>query len=184
MCPVNWWVKDGSQGAYINFTLPLDAIPRHQKDWSKITTSSFIITNQNFLITFKYMRCQSDTGRLKVAPLCPSPKVTKESVTQTVSQHITMHRSKVLKRQFKQAMASSFWGRLESCYHVILMFLIRVLAWNLLFVVNRQGWSNFTPWKVRQISVLNQRAKSTGGCISKTERELFSSMHSYDLGPN
>ena len=53
-------------------------------------------------------------------------------------------------------MATSLWGRLESCYHVILIFLIRILGWTLLFVVNRQGWSNFTPWKVRQISVMNQ----------------------------
>jgi hypothetical protein len=65
---------------------------------------------------------------------------------------------------------------------VILMFLIGVLAWCLLFVVNRQGWSNFTPWKVRQISVINQRGKGTGECFSRTVGELFSSMHSYVLG--
>ena len=63
-----------------------------------------------------------------------------------------------------------------------LMFLMGTLGWTLLFVVNRQGWSNFTPWKVRQISVINQRAKGTGECFSKSERELFSSMHTYVLG--
>ena len=62
------------------------------------------------------------------------------------------------------------------------MFLIGALAWTLLFVVNRQGWSNFTPWKVRELRERIIVAKGTGGCISKTISELFSSMHSYVLG--
>ena len=65
---------------------------------------------------------------------------------------------------------------------MILMFLIGVLAWTLLFVVNRQGWSNFTPWKVREMSVLIQRAEGTGEPFSITASQNFSSMHSYVLG--
>ena len=83
---------------------------------------------------------------------------------------------------FELGMATSCLGRLEGCYCVALMFLMRTLGWTLLFVVNRQGWSNFTPWKVRQISVLNQRAKGTGGPFSKTGSQTFSSMHRYVLG--
>jgi hypothetical protein len=55
------------------------------------------------------------------------------------------------------------------------------IYWRFLFVVNRQGWSNFTPWKVRQISVISQRGKGTGGCFSRTAKWKFSSMHSYLL---
>jgi len=49
---------------------------------------------------------------------------------------------------------------------VILMFCVGVLAWTLLFVVNRQGWSNFTPWKVRQISVFKSASQGTGSPFS------------------
>ena len=51
-----------------------------------------------------------------------------------------------------------------------------------MFVVNRQGWSNFTPWKVRELRERFIVAKGTGECMSKTISELFSSMHSYVLG--
>ena len=86
------------------------------------------------------------------------------------------------KQPFEWGLARSFWGRLEGFYCVALMFLMRTLSWTLLFVVNRQGWSNFTPWKVRQISVCLSASQGTGSSFSETGRRMLASMHSYVLG--